>query len=376
MPTITTPYRVCPIGAHVDHQHGVVTGFALDRGVTLTYEPAADGEIAITSRNFAGDVRTSALRRTERQQHWGDYARAAVAALLQAGKHLHTGFTGQIEGTLPTGGLSSSASVIITYLRALCALNGLRLTQEELVSLAHWAETRYIGLNNGVLDQSCEVYSRRDHLLYLDTQTNAYELIPQHQGMAAYEIAIIFSGLDRSLINSSYNARVDECKAAAYALKALEGIEYGKIADTRLRDVPRAVFDRHAAGLPEPWRRRAEHFYGEMDRVRVGLDAWRAGDLPSFGRTMFASGDSSIDRYESGSPELRALHAIARDCDGVYGGRFSGAGFNGCYVALIDPTFEEAVTRRFTDAYLQAFPHLKGRFSVHFCHSADGVTAP
>ncbi|MBQ8866114.1 MAG: galactokinase, partial [Bacteroidaceae bacterium] len=30
---IFSPYRVCPLGAHVDHQHGLVTGFAFDMGV-------------------------------------------------------------------------------------------------------------------------------------------------------------------------------------------------------------------------------------------------------------------------------------------------------------------------------------------------------
>lgn len=28
---IYTPYRVCPLGAHVDHQLGLVTGFAVDK---------------------------------------------------------------------------------------------------------------------------------------------------------------------------------------------------------------------------------------------------------------------------------------------------------------------------------------------------------
>ena len=34
---IFSPYRVCPLGAHVDHQHGLVTGFAIDKGVDLWF---------------------------------------------------------------------------------------------------------------------------------------------------------------------------------------------------------------------------------------------------------------------------------------------------------------------------------------------------
>ncbi|MDD4302377.1 MAG: galactokinase family protein, partial [Sphaerochaeta sp.] len=31
--TAYAPYRVCPLGAHIDHQYGIITGFALDKGV-------------------------------------------------------------------------------------------------------------------------------------------------------------------------------------------------------------------------------------------------------------------------------------------------------------------------------------------------------
>ncbi len=62
-----------------------------------------------------------------------------------------------------------------------------------------------------------------------------------------------------------------------------------------------------------------------------------------------------------------------RETDGIYGGRFSGAGFKGCCMALIDPAFEESVTRKVSEAYLKDFPHLKGKYSVHICHSANGA---
>ena len=32
------PYRVCPIGAHSDHQLGKVTGFAIDKGIRILAE--------------------------------------------------------------------------------------------------------------------------------------------------------------------------------------------------------------------------------------------------------------------------------------------------------------------------------------------------
>ena len=44
-----SPYRICPLGAHVDHQHGLVTGFAFNSGInkhtrTLKTRYTLDGE--------------------------------------------------------------------------------------------------------------------------------------------------------------------------------------------------------------------------------------------------------------------------------------------------------------------------------------------
>ena len=382
MPSIHTPYRICPLGAHVDHQFGLVTGFALNFGVTLDYEPDSSGNITLTSKNFLGDVHTDVFAAGVRQMYWGDYVCAAVAALLNRKEKLSVGIRGEIFGTLPIGGLSSSASVVITYLRALCLVNNITISQDDLIHLAHWAETQYIGLNNGILDQSCEVLSKKNCLLYLDTQPDAkvdaphtprYELIPQARSMPAYEILIVFSGLERMLINSAYNARVDECKAAAYALKAYAGMPYELFSDIRLRDVREEAFLDYGEKLPENWYKRAKHYYSEVARVRDGAGAWRMGDIKRFGQIVFESGDSSIYNYESGSPELKALHDIAKTTDGIYGGRFSGAGFKGCYLAIVDPAFHEHIVQSFTQRYSKAFPSLKDRFSIHFCQTADGV---
>ena len=62
-----------------------------------------------------------------------------------------------------------------------------------------------------------------------------------------------------------------------------------------------------------------------------------------------------------------------RHTDGIYGGRFSGAGFKGCCMALIDPSFETSIKQKVTSEYLKIFPELEGKYSVHICQSADGL---
>ena len=89
--------------------------------------------------------------------------------------------------------------------------------------------------------------------------------------MKPFRIAVFFSGLERSLANSAYNLRQDECKAAAYSLLAYAGLDYGKFRDTRLREVPEEVFGQYTERLPEAFRKRAEHYFSEMRRAQEGM---------------------------------------------------------------------------------------------------------
>lgn len=371
--TAFTPYRICPIGAHSDHQLGKITGFAISKGIRMAYGPKENGVIEIESLQFTKRAQWHiSATPSSKQNDWADHLRGATIALNKR-YPLHRGLCAVINGELPIGGLSSSAAVIITFLLALSHMNGIRLTESELITISKEAENKYVGVACGKLDQSCEVYCQKDHLLYMDLQDDSYELIPTHPDMKPHKIAIFFSGLERSLAGSAFNMRVDECRSAAYALKAYAGMEYGKFEETNLRDVPREVYEQYKDKLPETWRRRAEHWYTEFDRVNLGAEAWRRGDIEEFGRLSFESGYSSIYNWETGSPELKALYEIMTKTKGIYGGRFSGAGFKGCCMALIDPAYEEEIAVQVTKEYLAQFPHLEGKYSVHFCESANGV---
>ena len=368
------PYRICPIGAHSDHNLGKITGLAIDKGIHIAYSPKQNGVVEMSSLQFPKRAQWHiASVPAAKQGDWADYLRGATRALGRK-YPLSMGVCGVIEGSLPIGGLSSSAAVIIAFLQALCRVNGISLAPREIIDIAYDAELNYVGVSVGKLDQSCEVLSKRDHLLYLDTLDGQYELIPRHPAMKPWKIAIFFSGLEHSLAGSKYNMRVDELRAGVYALQALAGMEYGKFGEAMARNVPRSVYERYKNRLPAPWARRCEHWYTEFDRVEEGAEAWRRGDIETYGRLSFESGWSSIHNWESGAPEQIRLYEIMTQTEGIYGGRFSGAGFKGCCMALIDPAFEESVSRSVSEAYLKSFPHLAEKYGVYICESADGVS--
>ena len=420
---IFSPYRVCPLGAHVDHQHGLVTGFAINKGVDLWFNvngssQIGNGELTIDnypeshvhleSKTFEGVVDFEINAPTQvREHHWGDYARGAKYALMKRFE-LKRGIDGVIQGSLPVGGLSSSAAVLIAYVMAFAKANDIALKPFEVVKIASEAEREYIGLNNGLLDQACIALSQKDQLLFLDCDSNEYRLIPFGKtpsgspclggekkpslrredlggseesslnredlgGSLPFEIGIFFSGLTRSLVNSDYNLRVYECKTAAWNMLAYTDQPLKTFDKTFLRDIPKATFEKTRIAMPARFARRAEHFYSEYRRVRQGVTAWETGNMKLFGKLSFDSCESSIHNYECGSPELIAIYEIMRSLPGVYGGRFSGAGFKGACIALVDPAYKEDIQKVLTEKYLEQFPEYEKTFQVFWVRPDDGA---
>ena len=95
------PYRVCTLGAHVDHQGGRVLGMALNCGITLAFVPVPDSArlpastVLLRSDAFAGEVRFDLLDDDESMPPpsssaadapggWGAYPRGAAAVLRAA----------------------------------------------------------------------------------------------------------------------------------------------------------------------------------------------------------------------------------------------------------------------------------------------------
>ena len=368
------PYRVCPIGAHVDHNLGKITGIAIDKGIHIAFRPKQNGVIEMSSLQFPKRAQWHISEIGAKTGDWADYLRG-VTLMLKKQYALSVGLCGVIEGSLPIGGLSSSAAVTLAFLSALAKVNNISLSHQQLIDLSFNAEKTYVGVNIGTLDQSCEVLGKAHHLLYLDCKDIQYELIPEHPAMKPYQIAILFSGLEHNLTGSRYNMRVDELRAGVYALQALSGAEYGKFHQANARDVSFEIYQQYKDRLPKPWMLRCEHWYTEFQRVEAGAEAWKRGDIEEYGRLSFASGWSSIHNWESGAPEQIRLYEIMTETDGIYGGRFSGAGFKGCCMALIDPSKADSIAASVEKQYLASFPEMEGKYGFYLCDSADGMGA-
>ena len=349
------PYRICPLGAHVDHQGGHVLGRIINTGTVLVYAPHPEPEIRLASTNFSGPV-TFPIGADVQPDHWARYAQAAALALTQ--NHAVTrGFTGVASGTLIGAGLSSSAAVGLAYLQALADANNISLTATNLVELDYQLEHAFLGLQNGILDQSSILFGRKNELVYIDTRHRQSRPIPDPPQADDVVWLIVHSGVVRELTRSGgYNQGVAECRAAARWLSPEAAV---------LSDVPQEVFTDCADAMPDNLRRRATHYFGEVARVSAGVQAWQKSDIARFGSLMNDSCASSIREYESGQDEIIALHQIVSASTGVYGSRFSGAGQGGCVIGLADRAQVDTIARQILAEYSSMYPEVAKNAAVY-----------
>jgi galactokinase len=249
----------------------------------------------------------------------------------------------------------------LAYLKALADVNNIDLTSEQLVHLDFELERNELGLQNGLLDPMSIIYGKKNALLFMDVVTGSVSSIIDPPSSDSVWV-VAYSGVSRELTKSGFNVRVAECHEAAASLQS---------GAWKLGDVPREIFEAKKMSLPENLRRRAEHFFSEVERVSLGRQVWAESDAARFGQLMNQSCESSIKNYEVGSEVLIQLHEIISSTNGIYGSRFSGGGYGGCVVALAQSDLAQNACTEIAEKFSALHPELPSQ--VFVVETGDGL---
>jgi len=366
--TILSPGRVNLLGEHVDYNNGPVLPVAIDLTLSLEFSPLDQNLISLHALDL-GQSTTFSLDNLESKTdlegeplpHFARYPAGVAWACQKAGLPVR-GLEASYTSNIPIGsGLSSSAAVEVAFAQAFKTLGGWEVDRMTLVKLTKKAENDYVGVNSGIMDQFAVMFGQKDHALYLDTATLAWEAVPLSEDVA---IIVADSREPRELAGSAYNDRRAACEAAvAHLRQYLPGIN-------SLRDVSPAQYAQYAGGLPERIRMRGQHVVDEIARVEQSVKLLKGGDIAGFGKLMIQGHESLRDLYEVSTPELNALVEIALEQPGCYGARLTGAGFGGCTVNLVRNEEAEAFLRNVETQYHQ---RTGKSASLYHCHAADGA---
>jgi len=311
------PGRVNLIGEHTDYNLGFVLPIAIDLACYAASAPNREGLFRVHSENLNQTRQwpVDQVSSLKPSGDWSDYV-AGVARQLPLGH----GRDLLIHSTVPLGsGLSSSASLEVAAALALGWPGD--LPSLELAKIARHAETEFIGLPCGIMDQYISVFGERNAALCIDCRSLTSESVQLPPNAA---IIAVNTMVKHELGQSAYRQRVEECTRAAREMNV------NSLRDATLDDLSR-VTDPTA-------HKRARHIVSENQRVLDFIAASRRADLNEMGRLLIASHRSLQQDYEVSCPELDFLVDEAMRIPGVYGARMTGGGFGGCTVNLVDPS--------------------------------------
>ncbi|MBP8300535.1 MAG: galactokinase [Planctomycetes bacterium] len=349
------PGRINLVGAHLDYSGGDVLPMAVDRGIYAAARLRSDGRIRLVSldQKLVVELESKDVgMRTRPELGWGGYP-LGVWHGFQQRTGTTNGFEMVIGADLPmASGLSSSAAIEVVTAIALDALLGTRLERQQIALLAHRAETGFVGVRCGIMDQFASALGRPGHVLLVHCAGPRWEHVPFDP--KACEVLVMDTRKPRSLSKTGFNERVAQC-ATAHELLRMHARDLPHLAMYSMADLEQA-----SEAMDEVLFLRARHVITEMDRIRTGAAALRRHDYRELGRQLDASHRSTATDYAVSCDELDVITDAARSHEAVFGARLTGAGFGGCAIALVKPGASSAVARVVAEQFTARFGVVPG----------------
>ena len=366
--TYFAPGRVNLIGEHTDYNGGHVFPCALTLGTYAVARKRKDDVIRMYSVNVGkvGVIKTSLNDLVpSKKAGWTNYPKGVMWAFEQRGYKMPNGLDILIYGNIPNGsGLSSSAALEVLTGVMLKDMFGFDVSMVDIALIGQYSENNFNGCNCGIMDQFASAMGKKDHAIFLDTNTLEYEYAPVVLQDA--KIVIINSKVKHSLVDSAYNDRRNECETALGELQKVVDIQ-------TLGDLTEAEFEAHKDAIQSEVRqKRAKHAVYENQRAIKAVAALKENDVETFGKLMNASHISLRDDYEVSCKEIDILVELAWSMEGVIGSRITGGGFGGCTVSIVKNEAVDSFIETIGSKYEEKVGH-KAEFYVVEIGDGAGV---
>lgn len=346
------PGRVNLIGEHTDYNGGHVFPCALTLGTYAAVRPRTDQTIRFASLNVKhGEIRSTSLcdLSWKKQDGWTNYPKGVIDCFLKRGNCLDHGFDVLYYGDIPSGaGLSSSASIeVVTGLLIKTLYHFDTINMIDIAVLAQRAESSYVGVRCGIMDQFASAMGKKDTAIFLSTDNMKYEYVPLK--LDGLHLVVTNSKIHHQLGSSEYNKRRDECEKALKKLQVVANVN-------SLCDLSTDTFESCKDVIMDPvLTKRARHAVYENARTIRAVNALRVNNLKRFGQLLNESHVSLRDDYEVSCPEIDYLVELAWNEPGVLGSRMTGGGFGGCTISLVEDgeveQFKEVLSSKYKARY-------------------------
>ncbi|MCI8665338.1 MAG: galactokinase [Dorea sp.] len=352
--TYFAPGRVNLIGEHTDYNGGHVFPCALTLGTYGIVRNREDRKLRFYSANFdkLGVIETSLDELVpDPKANWTNYPKGVMWAFEKRGYQLSHGLDILIYGNIPNGsGLSSSASLeVLTGVILKDTFGFDQVSMVDIALIGQDSENNFNGCNCGIMDQFASAMGKKEHAIFLDTNTLQYEYAPVVLEDA--KIVITNSKVKHSLVDSAYNDRRNECETALKELQAVVDIK-------ALGELTEEEFESHKDAIKDEMRKkRAKHAVYENQRTICAVEALKDQNVELFGKLMNDSHTSLRYDYEVSCEEIDILVDLAQAMPGVLGSRITGGGFGGCTVSIVKNDSVDTFISEIGKAYQEKVGH-------------------
>jgi galactokinase len=362
---IRSPGRINLIGEHTDYNEGFVLPAAIDKEIIIYIGLNGTNRCNLFAWDLQEYCSIDLSDLTKVPQNWANYAIGVVLQLKQRGLPV-SGFDCVFGGNIPIGaGLSSSAALECGIGFGLNELMGYGISRFELALIGQAAESEFVGLKCGIMDQYASLFGAKDQALLLDCREYTHDSI----GIALqdYEFMLFNSNVKHELSNSEYNTRRQECEQGVRTVKT----NHPKVKSLRdfspsmlLEIKDKTVF------------KRCQFVLDENRRVLEGANDLAKGDLKSFGQKLYQSHHGLSERYEVSCPELDLLVELTKRAEAVLGARMMGGGFGGCTINLIEKSHCHEVAERIGQDYRKQTGSNMEVYRVAIANGTSSIEAP
>ncbi|GAB2536830.1 galactokinase family protein [Brachybacterium huguangmaarense] len=391
------PGRIEVLGKHTDYGGGRVLVCAVDRGVTVTAEPANGpaGRVTASTTAFPAEAVLDAGTAPHLPPgHWGHYVQTVIDRLAANFGELVPARL-SITSDLPqASGMSSSSALLSAVALALADLSGLPGTPawsdaiSDRMSLAGYAASIEngkafgplagsggVGTSGGSLDHTGMLTSEAGRITYAEFDPprildrvglpDEYALVVAVSGVLAEKTGGAREAYNRgpaslAATTAAWNAATGRSDATPHAiLRSLVGDDL----DAPLRsDDPRLDTLRAIPARGYDSDRLTQFIEESAVIVPAARDALAAGDVEAFARLVDVSQGLAATHLRNQVRETAALVELAHELGAVTASAF-GAGFGGSVWALVPAARAED----FAEAWLE---HYRVR-----CAPAPGASA-
>jgi N-acetylgalactosamine kinase len=438
---VRAPGRINLMGRHIDHQGGFIHAVALDCEVLMAVAPRDDDVIRLVNTDpvafprrevVINDWRSSLMYRDwlsfvdsdivrshllSTAGDWSNYVlSSAVYQQYRCGQRRLRGMDIAVGGNVPiAAGLSSSSSMVVGSMEAICAVNGLPVSGSDIVKFCGEAEW-FVGSRGGSADHAAIKLGKSGRAVRIGFhpfKLSGYVPIPKDAA-----ILVAFSGqhaVKSAGARDRFNERVACYRLGILLLKHkyphLAGkLEYVCHLSSSRRVVTTAQARRMLTDLPErisriqlrrrlgsSFSKRLDSIFGshddpgyytirdvvtygigEYERSRISADYLKKNDLVGFGELMLLSHDGDrvngrfaqsggdgfsdtvplhkhVGAYACSTENIDEIVDIALSIPGVYGAQLAGAGLGGCAMILAQRSAVGRVKSTLTKNYY--YPH-------------------